>query len=637
MVQRVESFPKKLLSKFTMTQDLKINAKQFTVKNRWSSSGMYRLILFAWMTNELSIAFVPAELAHTGLYINSFLHIIGAILVGIPLVYSEICIAQYTNCNAVSMFNYFPLFRGVGYGTFYLVLLKAIYTLVIATWYLRYSFYSCVDPPPWYTCDEYNNTCKCMVKRVNVSIFQHCLEMQQLYNSDCGMKTSSSCFFNREFRDNTVKINWPSCMYPWKSVAASALLCFILFLLCIKNDRFLQISLRFAAFYVGGTIFVLFCVALSTNGTWYATKIAVSWSNYSVEAFFLAIGKGFLCVGTGSGLIVHLARDVPFRSPATMITISASLLSTSITIIYALIAFCGIKTMSYYHGGEENIIEVGESPYFTSLASMSEIMIYFHAIPIWAFIWYSSIYLCLFINEWVLFCYLREIILDMSKSGKKYAKSITFLCLVVICALACPFFCSDLTPGLTDAIRVIQLISNLLFSISLYWFYGFNKHNIDIIFMIGIKASWFWKLAWIINPIILGVILFVLTQNLVSDEIYDEDFIDDNEYDNLVLYILVGIYLFIILAGMLMELYVYFRMKTFRRVVFPAEDWGPKDAMLFKSRKMFVPEIMTREFLYRQVRIHGYVRSKIKMREVADDAESTDAFEGQEWSACTSN
>lgn len=619
-----------------MIGDFKVNAKycpQF--KNRWSTLGMYRMIIVALMINELSIAVVPAELAHTGFYINSLLHMVGVVLVGIPLVYSEVCIAQYTNCNAVSMFNYFPLFRGVGYGTFYLVLLKAIYTQVLAAWYLEYSFYSCVEPPPWFTCDDYNETCKCMVKRVNMSIFQHCLELQQLYDIDCGMRTASSCFFNSEINDNSVFNNWPKCMYPWKMMGGSALLCFVLFLLSIKNDKFLELSVKLVTAYVCFTMFVLVCVALSMSGTWYASRIAVSLYNYSFDAFFLAIGRGFLCVGTGSGLIIHLTRDISFRSPATMITISACMLSTSVTVVYSLIAFSGIKTMSYYHGGEKSIIEIGDSPYFTTFASITEIMSYFDGFAGWGFIWFSSIYLCLFVNEWILFCYLRDVVLDFV-SGRKYTKTITFMCLLVLCAMTFPFFCSDLTPGLTDAIRVIQLVSSLLTSMSLYWFYGYNKHNVDIIFMIGIKASIFWKLSWILNPIILLAALYTLTQNLASDDIDTNESTDINTYDNLVLYILVGLYSFIIVFGMFIQLFIYVRMKMFRRIILPTEDWGPTDQVLFKSREMFVPAIMTREFLYRQVRIHGYVKNKIKVKEFVD-TESVANFEEQEWSTYTSN
>ncbi|XP_013135009.1 PREDICTED: uncharacterized protein LOC106100620 [Papilio polytes] len=88
---------------------------------RWKTYGNYRLILWVWMMGEVTMVFSPIEMSHNGFYFHGGIYILSAIFIGLPLVYSEICISQYTNCDAISMWNFFPILRSIGYvfGVFY--------------------------------------------------------------------------------------------------------------------------------------------------------------------------------------------------------------------------------------------------------------------------------------------------------------------------------------------------------------------------------------------------------------------------------------------------------------------------------------------------------------------------------------
>lgn len=333
-------------------------------KCRWSSYGNYKLILWAWMMNENTVMFTPAEVSLLGYYVIGFLQLLATVFVGIPLLYSEICLSQYTNCNTITMWNFFPLFRFVGFGTVFLIVLKTVYFLVLASWYLEYSFFSTIDPLPWYSCAEYNDT-MCMVKSVNVSVFQHCLEAEAQFDEDCGMKTASNCFFEREIGGNNT-LNSINCLLPWKTIIASTTVCILLFFMSIKKEKCIQIFVKFLATYVCITTLVLFCVALSNSGTWYATNVALDW-NVTFHDTMHSMNRGLLSLGTGCGIVIFITRDVPFRSPATMTAVSISLFTIFLSLILTLIAFSGIKTMIYFHGEELNVVEIGTSPFFQLL------------------------------------------------------------------------------------------------------------------------------------------------------------------------------------------------------------------------------------------------------------------------------
>lgn len=597
------------------------------VNSRWNTYGNYKLILWAWMMNEMTVMFSPAEISHNGIFTYAALETLAVVLVGMPLAYSEICLAQYTNCNIFTMWHFFPLFRNVGYGTLYLIFLKTLYVLVLTSWYLVYTFYAALEVPPWNSCDDYDDA-KCMVKRVNVTIFQHCIEAHFLFGEDCGMKTASNCFFEREIGGNcTAKIGL-RCLIPWKTIVAVLTICASIYVLSIKQEKIIQVVVRLSAVYVCGVILVLFCVAMSTSGTWYSTKITVNWINYIQVNCYGTITRGFLSVGTGYGILVFLTRDVSFRSPAAMTAISTPLFALFVSFIFALIAFSGIKTMSYYHGEEEDVIEIGSSIFFPIFASMSEIMSYFDALPIWGFFWFSTVFCSLYINYWILYLFLKELLLHLDLANKYSKLSCMFMLIVlIICTL--PFLCSDLTSMLTDATEIIQSLNCLFLSVSLYWIYGIQKHNVDIIFMIGIKTNYFLKIAWFLNPVFITIIIYARWTVMETYKFKNSYYIRSISLgcDMLLLYIILSIYGIIIVVGLIAQVFKFYSRGQLRALFSAKESWGPRDKVLYRSRKMFVPEIMTREFLYRQVRIRSYYKKQ-------DPAYQTKAVSSEE-SSCS--
>lgn len=588
------------------------------------------------MMNESTVAFTPAEVSLIGFYFHGSIQVLSIVFIGIPLTYSEICIAQYTNCNIINMWDFFPLFRYVGVGTIYLNVLKTIYLLVLTSWYLEYSFFAAIDPPPWYSCAEFNDT-KCMVKSVNVTVFQHCIEAVSQFDDDCGMKTASKCFFDREIGDNNT-MSSINCLLPWKTLVASTTVSLLIFFLSIKKEKFIQLLAKLSAAYVCVVLIILFCVALSTRGTWYAIISTSDWSNITFYNCMHSINRGILSIGAGCGIIAFLSRDVSFRSPATMTSVSISLLTVFISFLFTLIAFSGIKTMIYFHGQEPKVIEMGSSVFFTVFACITEIMNYFDAIQLWSFAWFSAIFFCIFVNLWILHLFLRDLLIEI-ELAQGYKNLVSAIILIAISFLSWPFFCSDLTAVLTDATEIMQITNSFLFSFSLYWMYGFKNHNIDIIFMIGVKASYFWKMCWLLSPVFHGVMLYARWDTLEINEFENSYYIKalNMQCNLLVIYIILAIYHGIIFLGILLQIYFYYSRGEIREIFSPTVDWGPRDKILYKSRKMFVPEIMTTEFLYRQVRVRGYGQVKCFRKKTVQRTYNESSSDVVEWSALTSN
>lgn len=606
----------------------------------WKTYGIYRLLLCAWMLNDVVTTSAVSDISHEGYYFKAIFYIIGVIILGIPLVYSELCIIQYTNCDNITFWNFFPLFRSAGYGMIFLSILKCLYLLILTSWYLEYTFYSALDPPPWYTCEDFNRS-TCMVKRINVSIFQHCIEMQNILDDECGIKTASNYFFMREIGKNTTRHAWPYCYYYWKLIVTKIIICFTLFLLSIRPKRNIEIAIKMSTIYVVSSIFALFYISLSAYGSWNVNRINASWDRFDLNNVIEVLTESILSMGTGYGVSIFLSRDIPFRSHAAMTSILIPLTSMFFTIMLAFITFNGITAMSHYHGEETNIMEIENNAFFIIFASMSEILSYFNGVSFWTFLWFSNIFVCLYMNLWILYLFIEDFTYSYFK--KKHNKGISFGTISSLCLISTVFHCSDLAASLIDAIEIIQIIQNLMFSIALYWIYGINKHKIDILFMIGIKTSYFWKITWFCSPIFLTIVLYgkVISLKISVNENNSLLLIKSPNItaDFLTMYILLSFFVMIIIIGIIADIIYFLKYDNIRNIVLPTADWGPKDEVLYRSRKMFVPEIMTTEFLYRQKKIRAFYN---KTKSIPNKFEKQDSFEATsiektEWSIFTSN
>ncbi|KAJ2939072.1 hypothetical protein O0L34_g10261 [Tuta absoluta] len=613
-----------------------------TIPCRWNSYTMYRLLILMFLMNETSLVFGAAEIAHSVFFIQAVIHVCTIIFVGIPLIYSEICIAQYSNCSLISMWNYFPLFRGLGYGMFFSVILRTMYLNCMTSWYLVYSFYSALDSPPWTNCDFFGEKFlhKCMVKKTNISTYQYSLKKSE-QDIDVPYYTASYIFFENLIGGNNTYDYPKSCFFQWETMIAAGCINFSIFILAIKKHKYVQIGVKLAIFYVGIVVLILFFVALLEEGSWELTKMDFQWNDYNVMKIIDAIKKAFLTTGSGTGMIAYLSRDASFRSPATMTAIVTSLFGTTICLCFALTLFSGIKAMVFYHGGEERVLEEGRSVIFTELASVSEILSYFNS-HLWTFLWFSAVFYCMFVNLWMWYGFLNDIIFTHSEIAQKYNNLFRFIIKFVICVLSLPFLCSDLFESLIQASLLIQILTSLCFSISLYWFYGYKRHSIDITFMIGIKPSVFWKVIWLINPVLIFIVLF---SKLSALQCQNYSFIFSSEINPaedsmtmywLLFYILLSIYAAVVIIATIFELMTY-RHYNLRKLFTPSKEWGPRDTILFKSRKMFVPSLMTSEFMYRQVRIRGYRSQKLYSHKKETQDSEDSVSEKIQWSAVTSN
>ncbi|XP_071177915.1 sodium- and chloride-dependent glycine transporter 1-like [Mytilus edulis] len=85
------------------------------------------------------------------------------VLCGLPLLFLETTIGQFSGKGFLHVWEVCPLFKGIGVGMMIPIFVFSIYYNMIIAWTLYYIGNSFLNPLPWTTCDNYWNSPNCVV------------------------------------------------------------------------------------------------------------------------------------------------------------------------------------------------------------------------------------------------------------------------------------------------------------------------------------------------------------------------------------------------------------------------------------------------------------------------------------------
>ncbi|XP_042370331.1 sodium- and chloride-dependent creatine transporter 1-like [Plectropomus leopardus] len=92
------------------------------------------------------------------------------VVLGIPLLYMELTVGQYTRRGPVhALANVCPLLKGVGIASVAISFIMCTYYNIVITWALYYLFSSFQAPLPWQSCNNTWNTPNCTNHATNSS------------------------------------------------------------------------------------------------------------------------------------------------------------------------------------------------------------------------------------------------------------------------------------------------------------------------------------------------------------------------------------------------------------------------------------------------------------------------------------
>ncbi|KAI3373463.1 hypothetical protein L3Q82_022069, partial [Scortum barcoo] len=423
------------------------------------------------------------------------------VVLGIPLLYMELTVGQYTRRGPVhALAIVCPLLKGVGMASVAISFIMCTYYNVVITWALYYLFSSFQAPLPWQSCNNTWNTPNCTSHATNSS-----------YSS-----TASQEFFKYRMLEQTSGVGETGTI-RWE-LFLILILAWILIYFCIfKGVKSTGKVVYFTALFP----YVILIALLINNArlpgaidgiTFF---IVPEWDKLlTVEVWVNAAAQIFNSIGIGFGSLMAMSSYNSFNNNVLKDTLSISIINSLTSILAGFVIFSAFGYMSHLQGIPVSDLAV-DGPglvyivYPQAFANMP--------VPqLWAVMFFFML-LCLGLDsEFAMVEVLVTSLMDEFYQKLTNIFKSKELCVLAICAIAfllgipCIMQVGIYVFQLMDHYTAIVSIMFLAFFevIAICWIYGVTRLSDNLQEMTGNRANIFFRLCWlIVAPGLITVIL----------------------------------------------------------------------------------------------------------------------------------
>ncbi|XP_026228500.1 sodium- and chloride-dependent GABA transporter 1 isoform X1 [Anabas testudineus] len=423
------------------------------------------------------------------------------VVLGIPLLYMELTVGQYTRRGPVhALANVCPLLKGVGIASVAISFIMCIYYNVVITWALYYLFSSFQAPLPWQNCNNTWNTPNCTNHATNSS-----------YSS-----TASQEFFKYKMLEQTSGVE-DTGEVRWE-LFLILLLAWILIYLCIfKGVKSTGKVVYFTALFP-----YVILIALLINNTQLPGAlegitffIVPEWDKLlSLEVWVNAAAQIFNSIGIGFGSLMAMSSYNSFNNNVLKDTLMISIINSFTSILAGFVIFSAFGYMSHLQGIPVSDLAV-DGPGLVYVVYPQA----FTNMPVaqlWAVMFFFML-LCLGLDsefamvEVMVTSLMDEFHQPLIKYFKRKELFILTICGVAfLLGIPCVMQVGIYVFQLMDHYTAIVSIMFLAFFevVAICWSYGVNRLSDNLEEMTGKRANIFFRLCWlIIAPVLVTVIL----------------------------------------------------------------------------------------------------------------------------------
>lgn len=443
-------------------------------------------------------------------------------LCGIPLLYMEMAVGQYTHQGPIgALAKLCPFFKGAGLATVVISFLFTTYYNVIITWSFYYLFSSFTSKLPWSDCSNEWNSPNCFDGK-NRTIVDPVSNLTIVWQQANKTLSPTEDFYERSLLNKTNGIDEPGLL-KW-DLSLLLMMCWILVYFCIwKGPKLTGKVVYFTALFPYVVLLILLVRGLTLPGAidgilyfivprWELLLDAKVWVNAAAQTFN-SLGIAFGGVITLSSYQVRknkILKDV--------LVIGLVDAFTCILAGFAIFSILGYLA----HNQQKDVVDVvSEGPGLVFVIYPES----FTSMPVSQLI--SALFffmlVCLGIDSQ--FASVEVIVTTIqdhfSVQVKKYLKRKEILVLVV-CIIS--YLCG--LPNVTQGgIYFFQLIDYYAATMSLMylaffeviavtWFYGARRLARNVQAMTGVHPSMFFIVCWyVVSPVLIfGIWMFSLAQ-----------------------------------------------------------------------------------------------------------------------------
>ncbi|KAF1378862.1 hypothetical protein PFLUV_G00194910 [Perca fluviatilis] len=423
------------------------------------------------------------------------------VVLGIPLLYMELIVGQYTRRGPVhALATVCPLLKGVGIASVAISFIMCTYYNVVITWALFYLFSSFQAVLPWQNCNNTWNTPNCTNHATNSS-----------YTS-----TASQEFFKYKMLEQTSGVD-ETGVVRWELLLLLFLAWILIYFCIFKGVKSTGKVVYFTALFPYVILIALLINNAQLPGALDGITffIVPEWGKLlSVEVWVNAAAQIFNSIGIGFGSLMAMSSYNSFNNNVLKDTLTISIINSLTSILAGFVIFSAFGYMSHLQGIPVSDLAV-DGPglvfvlYPQAFANMP-------VAQLWAVMFFFML-LCLGLDsefamvEVMVTSLMDEFYQHLIQIFKRKELFVLAVCgaaclLGIPCVMQVGIYVFQLMDHYTAIVSIMFLA--VFEVIAICWCYGVNRLSDNLEEMTGKRANIFFRLCWlIVAPVLITVIL----------------------------------------------------------------------------------------------------------------------------------
>jgi len=431
-------------------------------------------------------------------------YVIMLLLCGIPLLFMELAVGQYTRRGPIGALDKLcPILKGAGVGTVVISFLLSTYYNVILSWAIFYLLSSFQDPLPWSGCDNWWNSEFCFKNSMNSSVDLKRLE---------GVSSTQEFFDLRVLQMSDGIHNMGD--FQWELFALLGV-AWVLVYFCLWKG----VAMTGKVVYLTATLPILLLIAFAIRGATLPGAFeglryffTPNWNKVlEPQVWVNAASQVFNSVGIAFGSLIAFSSYNKFRGPVLRDTLIVTLVDAGVSILCGVAVFAVLGNLAHEQGKHvEDVVADGPGLVFVVFPHALSQMPY---PQVWSVVFFGLV-ICLGIDSQ--FATVEVIITSIKDGWSHVSKTISQELLVFIVCFT-SFLCGipHMFQGGIYWFHILDYYSatiSLMYiaffeTIAIVWCYGAGRLAKNVADMTGKEPSLFFTLSWKITaPCLIGVI-----------------------------------------------------------------------------------------------------------------------------------
>jgi len=426
------------------------------------------------------------------------------LLCGIPLLFMELAVGQYTRRGPIGALDKLcPILKGAGVGTVVISFLLSTYYNVILSWAIFYLLSSFQDPLPWISCNNWWNSEFCFKNSENGTVGA---------NSTYGVSSTQE-FFDKRVLQMSIGIHDMGA-FQWELFGLLAVAWVIVYFCLWKG-----VAMTGKVVYLTATLPIFLLIAFAIRGATLPGAdeglkffFTPNWKKVlEPQVWINAASQVFNSVGIAFGSLIAFSSYNKFRGPVLRDTLIVTVVDAAVSLLCGVAVFAVLGNLAHEQNKNvEDVVADGPGLVFVVFPHALSQMPY---PQLWSVVFFGLV-ICLGIDSQ--FATVEVIITSVKDGWKNIEQYLNHELLVFIVCFA-SFLCGipHVFQGGIYWFHILDYYSatiSLMYiaffeTIAIVWCYGANRLAKNVADMTGKEPSLFFTLSWKISaPCLIGVI-----------------------------------------------------------------------------------------------------------------------------------